>query len=187
MRPRFANPYAIPPGGKFFCEVAGKMYEGRNLQEICSKVRPAMVRAGIRGTAEELIAAYMCPRLGPTGSWFCKGDFKDSDAVRSSEAIDNSLPYGSRRVVPFDVIEKRLAICMACQKHYRGWCLTCNGHLDRVISCFNGSRPRLPEDVGTGVCKCARAYEMAIASVEYPENERIWEGVPETCWRKHDV
>lgn len=163
------------------------MFEGRNIQEICSKIRPVMARLGIPGTAEEIVAAYMCPRLGPTGSWFCKGEFKDSNAVREREALENSEPYCARKVVPFDVIEERLQKCLACQQHYRGWCLTCNGHLDRVINGFGGSRPRLPEDVGTGVCKCARAYEMAIASVEYKKGEKIWEGVPETCWRNTDV
>lgn len=163
------------------------MYEGRNLQEICAKVRPAMVALGIPGTAEETVAAYMCPRLGPTGSWFCKGTFEHSDAVRAIEALENSERYFGMKVVPFDIIDARLAKCLACRKHFRGWCLTCNGHLDRVLRGFGGSRPRLPRDIGTGVCTCARAYEMAIASVEYGEKDAKWEGVPETCWRNADV
>lgn len=187
MKPRFANPYAVPPGGKFFCELNGRKYEGRNLQEICAKVRPAMVAFGIPGTAEEIIAAYMCPRLGPGGSWFCKGDFENSNSVRSGEALENSEPFFKRRLVPFDVIERRIARCMECRQHYRGWCLTCTGHLDRILSGFGGSRPRLPQDIGTGVCKCARAYEMAIASVDYDVGEKVWEGVPEDCWRLRDV
>lgn len=181
----FASPYSVPPGGKFFCEIGGRMYEGRNLQEICSKVRPVLAALGNRDSAEAVVAAYMCPRLGPRGSWFCKGDFEHSDAVREREAMENSEHYFGMKVVPFDIIQKRLETCMACKMHYRGWCLTCNGHLTRMISGFNGSRPQLPIDVGTGVCKCARAYETAIASVEH--SGKVWEGVPETCWRLKDV
>lgn len=187
MKPRFANKYSVPPGGKFFCEIGGRMYEGRNFDEICGKVRPILAASGSKESAEDVIAAYMCPRLGPSGSWFCKGDFKDSDAVREHEAMENSERFFGLRVVPFDVIQKRLERCLACREHCRAWCITCNGHLTRVVTGFGGSRPELPIDRGTGVCRCARAYESAIASVDYPDGWTIWEGVPETCWRNADV
>lgn len=185
MRPRFANKYSVPPGGKFFCEIGGRMYEGRNFDEICGKVRPALAALGSKASAEDVIAEYMCPRLGPSGSWFCRGDFRDSDAVREREAMENSERYFGTKVVPFDVIQRRLERCLACPMHYRGWCLTCNGHLDRMVAGFDGARPRLPIDVGTGICKCARAYESVICSVEH--DDKVWEGVPETCWRLKDV
>lgn len=187
MSVRFDNPYASPPGGKFFFEANGERVEGRCFQEIAPKVRSLMAKYKIPGTAELVLAEYMCPRIGPAANWFCTGAFKRSDDIRAIEALDNCKPYYSRRLAPFDVVERRLERCLSCPKHFRGWCMSCVGHLDRISAGFKGARTELPIDRGTGVCTCARAYEAAIASVEYGKDEKVWEGVPDTCWRLEDV
>lgn len=185
--PMFVNPHAAPPGGLFFYELEGERVEGRCFQEIAPKVRKLMEKHGLRGSAELEIAAYMCPRIGPAASWFCKGKFDGSTDIRSKEAIDNCAPYYRKELVPFDVMERRLERCLACTQHFRGWCLTCTGHYNHMQLGFRGKRSELPIDRGTGVCKCARAYEAAIAAVKYGKDEKIWEGVPDNCWRKEDV
>jgi len=187
MSVRFENPYAAPPGGKFFFEHEGERVEGRCFQEIAPKVRKLMDKYSIPGSAELVLAEYMCPRLGAGASWFCKGQFQASNDVRSTEALDNCKPYYGKTLAAFDVVERRLEKCLACPKHFRGWCLTCTGHYNHMMLGFRGQRTELPIDRGTGVCLCARAYEAAIASVEYGKDDKIWEGVPDTCWRKEDV
>lgn len=184
--PRFVSIMSPPPGG-FVFETHGERVTGRCFDEIAPKVRGLMAKYGIAGTAEAAVAGYMCPRLGPAAHAFCAGEFSASDDVGRHEAVDNCEPYYSRQVAPFDVIERRLARCMTCPRHFRGWCLTCTGHHQRILNGFRGRRPALPVDRGTGVCTCARAYEAAVASVEYAPEEKIWEGAPETCWRISDV
>lgn len=184
---RFQNPYASPPGGMFFFEHEGERVTGRCFQEIAPKVRRLMEKYSIPGTAELVLAEYMCPRMGPAANWFCVGKFDRSTDIRSVEAMDNCKPYFAKPLAPFDKVERRLERCMACPKHFRGWCLTCTGHYERMMRGFRGMRTELPIDRGTGVCLCARAYEAAVASVEYGDADKVWEGVPDTCWRKNDV
>ena len=176
----------IPPGGLFFFEAAGERATGRTFVEIIPKVRAILARHGIKGFAESLLAEYMCPRMPNPGA-YCRGELVPAAHVRPHVAIRESLPYCKRQVVAFDVIERRMRKCQECPMHKREWCPTCTGHVSSMMQAFGKRRTALPEDTLSGVCQCARAYELAIASVEYGEKEPVWEGVPDTCWRKTDV
>lgn len=176
----------LPPGGLFFYETHGERVVGRTFLEIAPKVRALMAKHGIPGLAESELAAYMCPRMPDPGR-YCRGARVPLAHVVPHVAIANSLPYCSRRVVAFDEIERRMRVCSACPKHRRDWCPTCSGHVSRMMSAFGGRRRKVPEDTLAGVCQCAKAYEMAIASVEYGEGDKVWDGVPDTCWRKTGV
>lgn len=184
-RMSFVSTMTVPPGGYFY-ELGGDRVEGRCYQETVSKVATLMRKHGREGSPELELAEYMCPRMGPAASTFCRGDFTPSHDVTKHEAIENSLEYGKMPLVPFDVISKRLARCQACPKRFRSWCLTCAGHYSAILSSMGGRRPRLPADLTSGVCDCARAYEAAIASVDYGDKPP-WDGVPGTCWRIKDV
>lgn len=176
----------IPPYGLFFYETHGEKVVGRTFLEIEPKVRALMAKYSIPGLPEQEVAAYMCPRLPDSGR-YCRGKTVAPRHVRPQEAIANSLPYCSRNLVDFAEISRRLRICAKCPKHARDWCPTCSGHVAKMESAFGGRRPRQPEDAVSGVCQCAKAYEIAIASVEYAKDEATWDGVPGTCWRKTDV
>lgn len=182
----FKDVNMVPPGGLFFYETHGERVVGRTFLEIAPKVRALMAKYGIRGLAESEVAAYMCPRIQDPGR-YCRGPAAPAAHVPAPAAIANSLPYCSRRVVAFDEIERRMRVCQKCPKHARDWCPTCSGHVSRMMAAFGGRRPKLPEDSTSGVCQCAKAYEIAIASAEYEKGEKAWEGVPETCWRNGDV
>lgn len=182
----FKDVNMLPPGGWFFYEVNGEHVQARTFLEIAPKVRALMNKYGIKDTAEAAVASYMCPRI-PNPGRYCRGAAVPAAHVVPHVAIANSLPYCKRRVVPFDQIERRLRICAACPHHKREWCPTCTGHVSAMMSAFGGRRKPLPEDTLAGVCQKAKAYEHAIASVDFEEGEPVWEGTPDTCWRKTGV
>lgn len=184
---RFSHPWISLPGG-FFFEIDGDRAEARTLVELRPKAAAILARHGRGGeSVDAAVAAFMCPRLGNDARWACSGEFRHENWIGPREALQKSAEFGGRQVVPFDEIERRLAVCSSCPKHYRGWCLACNGHLERVLSMFDEARPRLPADSGSGVCRCTGAYEAAMVSVAYGEGDPVWEGAPETCWRRRDV
>lgn len=175
-----------PPGGLYFYETHGEKVTARTFIEIAPKVRALMAKYGIKGIAENELAAYMCPRLPNPGA-YCRGETVPLAHVVPHVAIKESLPYCARRVVDFDVISQRMRVCAECPQHKRDWCPTCNGHVALMRSAFGSKRPPVPEDTLAGVCQCAKAYEMAIASVVYEPDEPVWVGAPSTCWRKTNV
>lgn len=178
----------LPPGGLFFYERDGERVTGRTFLEIAPKVKAILARHGIATSVEAEIADYMCARMPDPGR-YCRGASVAVQHVTPHVAIANSMPYCSpaRQVVAFDEVERRLRVCSACPKHRRDWCPTCSGHVSRMMSAFGGRRRKVPEDTLAGVCQCAKAYELAIASVEYGEGDKVWDGVPDTCWRKTGV
>lgn len=175
-----------PPGGMYFFELNGDKVSARTFVEIAPAVRRIMAKHGMKGSAESAVAAYMCPRIPDPGR-YCTGPTVPVAHVRPHEAIEQSLTYIKRRVVAFDTIERRMQMCHTCPKHSRDWCPTCTGHVAQIIRQFGSRRAELPIDTASGVCQCAKAYEMAIASVEYGDDEKIWDGAPDTCWRHNDV
>lgn len=179
----FRNVNTSPVGG-FFYELNGEKVTGRHFCDIEPKVRALLRKYHRTESAEEAVAGYMCPRI-PEASWLCTGASPARAAVRPAEAMRNSdLITAGREVVPFDEIERRLRICMSCPMHTREFCVTCTGHMERIMLLYAGRRPKVPEDAGSGICKCAKAYESALVSVEYGKDEPVWESVPETCWRR---
>ena len=181
----FINVNNVPPEGYFF-EAGGERIVGRNYMEFEPRLRALMRKHRIPGLPESVLATFMAPHLADPGR-YVRGPAIPKAEVRGPEAFENSIPYLSKPVVPFGKIERRVAVCTKCQMHYRGWCPTCTGHIERIRQAFGGARPALPCDVATGVCRCTKAYEAAMCSVEYGEDEKIWEGAPETCWRYNDV
>ena len=178
----FKNVNVAPPCG-FFFELNGEKVSARHFCDIERPVREMLRKAGLTCTVEEAVANYMCPRIDEA-DWMCTGSFRPSP-IRPAEALRNSLfEVEGRELVPFDVVERRLRACLACPMHTRKFCVTCTGHLERVLAAFGGRRPKVPEDAGSGICKCCKAYESAIASVAYAPGENTWEGTPETCWRR---
>lgn len=183
----FRDLYNPPPGGLWFYETHGEKVVAHTYGELLPKVVALMKKYGIEGYPESVIAEYMCARI-PNAGAYCKGANVPAPHTGPRDAIRNSEPYCRRQVVPFDVIERRLRICSTCPKNARDWCPTCTGHLARIrFLLASKGRPDLPEDSMSGVCQCAQAYEAAIASVEYKPDEEVWEGAPDTCWRRQDV
>ena len=193
----FKNINNPPPGGMYFYETHGHRIAAKTFLQIELTVRHLMEKYGINGLPEEEVARYMSTRIPNPGAYIVgmeagagaggKSVPVSTPHVTARDAIANTLPYCSRQVVPFDVIERRMQKCASCPKHARDWCPTCSGHVSRMMSAFGGRRTKLPVDSVSGVCQCAKAYEMAIASVEYAPDEKIWDGAPDTCWRKQDV
>lgn len=181
--PSFFRNVNIAPHGGFFYETHGEKVAAPTYVEIEPKVRALMRKYHIPGTVEEAVAGYMCPRI-PEGARLCTGSFAPArDMIPAREAMANSEAYAGRHVVTFDELSRRLRVCMACPKHTREFCVTCTGHMNRILLLFNGRRVSVPEDRGSGICRCARAYEAAIASVDYGRDEKPWAGAPDTCWR----
>lgn len=185
-RPLFFVNLMDPPPEGFFFEADGERITGRRWLEFEPKLTDLMRRHRISGLPESVLAEFMAPHLSDPGR-YVRGPAVLKAEVRGPEALANSATYLSRPVVPPDRIERRIAACSKCKMHFRGWCPTCSGHVQRMHQAFGGRRPSLPCDVATGVCRCTKAYEYAMCSVEYGADESVWEGAPETCWRYRDV
>lgn len=177
---KFRSTMVPPPGGKFFFEYAGERIEARYWLEMEPRVKDLMSRHGLKGSPAALVAEYMCPSMP---SWYCEGSEPKEHAVRISEARENAMEYFRKPTVTFDVVSQRLQRCVKCPHHRRNFCLSCTGLLDWVSMGFSGRRVRVPEDKTTGVCMCARTLEAVIASIDYEPGDKVWEGVPEQCWR----
>ena len=172
----------VAPAGGFFYELNGETVSGKHFCDIEGRVRALLRKYHRTETVEEAVAGYMCPRI-PEASWLCTGGFKTAK-IRPAEAMENSeMIVSGRNLVTFDEIERRLRICMACPMHTREFCVTCTGHMDRIMLLSGGRRRKVPEDAGSGICRCCKAYESAIASVEYGDGDTVWEGIPDSCWR----
>lgn len=180
--PVFFKNVNIAPRGGFFCEIHGEKVAGAHFCDIEGRVRALMAKYRIPGTVEQVVAEYMCPRISEA-PYLCTGSFQKPATILPRDAMKASEEYSARNVVTADEIMRRLRICMACPKHTREFCVTCTGHMQRILLSFNGRRTQVPEDRGSGICRCAKAYEAAIASVEYGEGEKVWDGAPGTCWR----
>ena len=181
--PVFFKNVNIAPHGGFFYETHGEKVSGAHFCDIEGRVRALMRKYGIPGTVEQVVAEYMCPRI-PEAGYLCSGVVPKAASVLPHEAMKNSEAYCGRQVVPADEIMRRLQTCMKCPRHTREFCVTCTGHMNRILLSFNGRRMAVPEDRGSGICRCARAYEAAMASVDYGPDEPVWEGAPDTCWRR---
>ena len=183
----FKDVNMTPPGGLFFYETHGEKVTARTFLEIRPKIRSLMDKYRIGGMVESELARYMCPKMSDP-SRYCSGEtFSGNGHVRPLEAISESIPYGKRDVVSFDVIERRMQKCQTCPMHARDWCPSCSGHMEKIYESFSGRRTALPVDRSSGVCQCAKAYEASIASVTYGPDDRIWDGAPKSCWRNDDV
>ena len=174
----FKSVMLTPPGGEYFFEHGGERVPARHWHEFLPKLKDVMARHGIGGTPLDVAAAHMCPHLP---SWFCNSGSaaRDFPADRARAA---ARPYFAMQAVTPSEIARRLAICRSCPMHSRTVCLTCTGIASWILASFGGRRPSLPEDRLSGICRSAKTFEMAAASVDargLPE----WDDVPDCCWR----
>lgn len=176
---RFRSTMTPPPGGMFFYEHAGERVEARTWLEMRPKVEALMAKHGLKGYADLLVAAYMCPHMP---GWYCTGAVPARSVTTVKTALANAVPYYRRELVPFDEISRRMRICHECPKHERDVCLTCTGILDRIKMSFGGRRVSVLEDKMSGVCSCAKTFEAVVASVEH--GDEPWPDAPDCCWRK---
>lgn len=181
MKRRIVNPKMVtPPGGKWMFAVGDEIIESPLYEDMLRKVDALLRKHGIKANAVTELANFMCPML-PDGQ--CTGDGPSSPNIYGPEAEKNARQYFGRTVETADVIMKRMQICTKCPKHRRDFCLHCSGYDQWVYDKFRGMRPKLPTDDASGCCSCAKTMEAVIASVCFGENEPVWEGAPDTCWR----
>ena len=179
---RFAHTAcAVPPGGLWFFQlgddrIAHPVYDIalRHVDEILKKHKDTR-------SAAQALAEFMCPHMP---AWFCVGAVKTSPMIYPKDAADAARPYFSRTLIPADIITKRMEICQDCKKHRRDFCLHCTGYDAWVREGFDHRRPALPVDEASGCCLCTGTFEMVMASVEYSKDDPVWEGAPDTCWRR---
>lgn len=181
----FNNKFATPPGGLYVYELNGQVVSHRSVLMMEALIRELHAKFGIPLTKapEYLLAEQMCPQL-PNG--FCS----KAVGIRRydiNECRANALPYYTKPMATRDVIEQRLAYCVSCPKNDRMICLTCTGLIDEVKRGFGGRREKLPQDAAVSVCLCAKTLGAVVSSVEYTADDPVWEGTPDTCWRKKNV
>lgn len=179
--PRFTNTVSVvPPGGVWFFQIGEDRVASPVYDLAVKMVAEVLAKHGVNKQAPQALAEFMCPHMP---SWFCAGNVGHSPVITVKEACEKARPYFGQRVLPVDLITKRMEICQSCKKHRRDFCLHCNGLDSWVSAGFRRARPVLPADAASGCCSCAGTMEAVIASVEYGEEDVVWEGVPETCWR----
>jgi hypothetical protein len=177
---QFRSTMTVPPGGEWFWGDQNHYVSDPDFHTAVEKVRSVLKEIGSTVSPEVAMLEYMCPRM-PRG--FCYG-FEGPAAVTASDYLGSAAPYFKMPVALVDDIVHRIEKCKSCPMFDgNDLCLTCR-HLDDVIyTKFDGRRVRLPGDRRTGICKCAKTFNMVVASVVYPENSEVWEGTPPTCWR----
>ena len=171
----------MPPGGVWRYELDGESVESPIYDVALRKVGELMAKHGVAGSAAAELATYMCARMP---KWMCSGARKYVDLLLQRESMQNAVPYFSRQLETIDVIQSRMQRCQSCPRHRRDFCLHCTGCDSWIVDGFKGRRPRLPVDDASGCCSLARTFEAVVASVCYTDKDRMWEGVPDTCWRK---
>ena len=177
---RFANTTFVPPGGSWFFQIGDDKVVSPVYELAVKRVAELLAIHGIKKDPGQALAEFMCPHLP---EWFCKGNVGHSPVITVKVACEKARPYFSKSVLPVDMISRRLEACQVCPKHRRDFCLHCSGIDTWVSDGFNNMRPVIPADAASGCCSCAGTLEAVIASVEYGDNDLVWEGVPETCWR----
>ena len=179
VKARFVSVMTPPPGGKYFLEINGERVEDTNWPMMHQKAAALMAKHGVTGPVEWAVAEYMCPYMP---DWYCRG-VVGRTVIRDKEAWDRAQKYFRMNLVTFEEVSRRLRVCQDCPKHSReNGCVTSSGILQKILSAFGGHRVRVLEDEASGICTCARTYEAVVASVVHDKD--IWEGVPDTCWRK---
>jgi hypothetical protein len=174
--PMFKSTMCPVPGGTFWYELNGEHVEAREWHDMRRLVSALMAKHGVKGSPDLAVAAQMCPELP---AWYCTTGGRP--VLRAQELRDNAKRYFGMNLVPYPEMARRLAICRACPRHTRKYCLTCTGHLQWLLAGFGGRRERLPDDSLSGTCEAAKTFEVAVTSVDGPLPE--WEDVPATCWR----
>lgn len=177
---RFTNTTFVPPGGSWFFQIGEDQIASPVYELAVKRVGELLAQHGIDKNPEQALAEFMCPHMP---EWFCAGKIGHSPVITVKEACNKALPYFSKKVLPVDMISKRLDMCQMCPKHRRDFCLHCSGIDSWVSSGFKHKRPIIPADAASGCCTCSGTLESVIASVEYNDQDSVWEGVPDTCWR----
>lgn len=179
----FSSTVSAPPGGKWFWEDGKVLFESASYHEVVDRMRRYFLDNGIDKSAEAALAEYMCPRM-PSG--FCRG-FDGSRRKTAREILaDTERVCAGKQLETIDVVERRLEKCAKCPKCDHSICVTCRRIDDLIYKMFDGRRCRLILDKVSGVCTCAGAYSMAVASLCFDKNSPAWEGVPATCWRNEE-
>lgn len=172
----------VPPGGLWFFRLGGDTVSTPLYDDAISKVDDVLKRHGVTDvTPAQALADYMCPHMP---MWFCSGRSVQTAVITASEARTAAEPYFHKQLVQVDDIMNRMTRCTTCPKHRKDFCLHCEGHDQWISYRFGGRRPVLPSDNASGCCMCAGTFEAVVASVKYTDDDTMWEGVPDTCWRK---
>lgn len=171
----------VPPGGVWFFSMGDDHYESPLYEDALKHVDMILKKHGSDADAVEALADYMCPHLP---AYFCRGEGPSTASVTPHEAKAAAIEYFNRSVETLDVISRRMQACTTCPKHRRDFCLHCNGYDQWIYDGFGGRRVRLPADDASGCCECAKTFEAVIATAMYNPGEAVWEGAPDTCWRK---
>ena len=179
---RIVNPKMVtPPGGSWTFSVDGDTVSSPLYDDMLRKVDALLRKHGVNESAVAALANYMCPLL-PEGQ--CTGEGSASPVIYPHDAEAEAKRYFGRPIETADVIARRLQQCTRCKAHRRDFCLHCTGYDQWVYGKFGGKRPKLPADDASGCCSCAKTMEAVIASVCYGKDEPVWEGAPDTCWRR---
>ena len=171
----------VPPGGAWFFQIGDDRVAHPVYDIAVRQVGQLLRKHGDPRSATQALAEFMCPHMP---AWFCAGEVAHSQAICAKDAAAAARPFFSRTLVPADIAARRMEICQSCGKHRRDFCLHCTGYDEWVREGFRHRRPALPVDDASGCCTCTGTFEMAMASVEYGKDEPVWEGAPETCWRR---
>lgn len=177
---RFVNTSFVPPGGMWFFQLGDDRVTSPVYELAVKRVGELLALRGVDKNPAQALAEFMCPHMP---SWFCAGEVGHSPVITVKDACEKAWPYFGKKVLPVDIISRRLEVCQSCAKHRRDFCLHCSGLDTWVSDGFRNARPVLPADDASGCCTCAGTMEAVIASVAYGEQDSVWEGVPETCWR----
>jgi len=173
----------VPPGGRYFYEVADTkvMLEDLTLSGLLGRVRKHCIDNGLAvpKDLEAIVLDFMCRRL-PEG--FCYGDLDGRPRARvftlqDIKARTLNLATGNPRVLVGEA-QRRARICGQCKKNDRSVCPSC-------IGLVSWARRLVGQQLGAidewlGVCLVDGA---ALAAKIHLKNVPPDEEYPDNCWR----
>lgn len=180
MSTNFRSIVETPPGGAWFWEDGDSFVSSPSYSDAIDKIRAALAAKGdTRTDPRDALAAYMCPRVPPG---FCSG-YAGPRAKTHDDYLVEAAKLKDMPLADAMTVASRLDRCATCPKCEHTVCLGCRNLDDRVRLLFGGRRAILSQDRHSGLCGPSGTYAMAVASVVYPVEDRVWEGTPKTCWR----
>ena len=135
--------YTVPPGGAWFFQIGDARVAHPVYAVALKLVDELLKRHGDPRPAAQALAEFMCPHMP---AWFCAGAAERSPVILPKEAANAAYPYMGRKLVPADIVTRRMETCQDCVRHRRDFCLHCTGYDEWVRTGFDHKRPALPVD-----------------------------------------
>ena len=177
----FRSTRVVPPGGRYFYEVAGTLLQDLTMSGLLRIIRAFSEsrKLSVPDDLEAAVEDYMCRRL-PEG--FCRGtlDGRERYKVITIDGVRKAtmaLAAGNPRVTLGEA-RRRAEICSQCGQNDQTMCPSCVGLVTWARRMVGQSLGAVEEWLG--VCL---VDQVALSAKIHMKNIPEHDGYPDNCWR----